>query len=175
MQVNFNPSVNQARPQFKASFAKDKTTQTILKRWIEIDPEATLAMKLALEDSISSQKVKVKDGFELTMGWYKERVYELKTCDGKCYNYASRIPENWREFLNDICKNRENILIFAPRHSPEYYSQKAKEILETTIDKAVVDRRNFLKEQLAKINKELHSLDAEFLENAAKIAKKHIL
>ena len=51
-------------------------------------------------------------------------------------------------------------MIFAPRRSPKYYSQKAKEILETTIDKALVDRRNFLKEQSVKDDEEIARTEA---------------
>ena len=52
MQINFNPSVNQARLNFKARFSKDHQTEETLNGLIDWSPEKTLVMNYIIKDKI---------------------------------------------------------------------------------------------------------------------------
>ena len=68
MQVNFNPSVNQVRPQFKASFANNKQTKKALEYFLISKEEEILATQLMLEAIKTDDKIGLR--YDRKIGGY---------------------------------------------------------------------------------------------------------
>ena len=60
MQVNLNQSVNQVKPNFKASFANDASTKKVLENFIRNEKETTWATQFALEDIKTNELIKIR-------------------------------------------------------------------------------------------------------------------
>ena len=86
MQVNLNPSVNHARPQFKAKFINNKETKECLEALAQKDPIATLALYLTMKDN--------KDGPDLALSRYETVDYnEYRVLSSPYYFYELYDPE----------------------------------------------------------------------------------
>ncbi len=113
MQVNLNTHYNQFKPSFKARLSDDEETQECLKRLVKKDPVATLALRLAVESDDQHSEVGIHR-------WSMDKWYfqlsgprfcpKNQTPMGLLYGYVNSINNRFFE-------------------SPEYYIEKAKEII----------------------------------------------
>ena len=176
MKINFNSNIARYNPQFKATFAKDKNTQEILKQWIDEDPEATLALKFALEDSSDNSSIKIIKR-PVRVCYNECSCYELRHCNRE-YNQSPLVDsESWdTELLEILCENEKNsegvsFLDSTPKCYYEYI-HKAKELLEGT---SMGIKRKNLESKVLKLREKLETINTTFNKKAIEIAKKHIL
>ena len=133
MQVNFNPSVNQVRPNFKASFSEDFDTRLLLDNFNDSRYEQTnlLATHYALQDMASNDKI------SLVENYYDNIIYAKNLANGK------EIPlKGWHaQYLNDVTANLKDaiengkLIDEKPKLDIETYTKKAAAFLSTTSKK----------------------------------------
>ena len=146
MQVNLNPSVNHARPQFKAKFINNKETKECLEALAQKDPIATLALYLTMKDN--------KDGPDLALSRYKTEDYnEYRVLSSTYYYYNLYDPEiNKRvdeRYIKTVACGASPKRILEkyiskigniwgkwewPRKDADYYLEEARKMLESSVN-----------------------------------------
>jgi len=139
MQVNLNQSVNQVKPNFKASFANDASTKKVLENFIRNEKETTLATQFALEDIKTNDKISLRydaktgDCYAKNMTTTNEILLEDRQLSNPSKLYRAIVEEG---FLNERLEGKKN-----------YYLDKAIE---------------FIKKQFSKEQEELNKLNYEY-------------
>ena len=125
MQVNFNPSINQARPNFKAHFDNDSESKNIIRHLSQnlSGQVAILATHLALTD------IEGNDTISLTQSLNdaKTDIYVLNSTNNKAINLGSSNSINADNILLTIFNKK--LLNESPKQSVKYYLSKAMEMI----------------------------------------------
>ena len=155
MQVNFNPSVNQVRPNFKASFSDDTNTKLVLDRFNRSRYEQTnlLATHYALQDMASNDKISLVENYS------NNTIYAKNLANGKKIQikglhaqYGSDVTAN----LKDAIENGK-LIDEKPKLDIETYTKKAAAFLGTISKKGNKVADN-LKQQIKELEDKLKIL-----------------
>ena len=181
MQVNFNPSVNQVRPNFKASFANDSKTKAALEHFIIHDKKNILSIQYMLEDIKTDDKISLRDK-EIRIDGYTYYAYFAKNLtNGKEFIlHDGDVYRNGRPLnvLARIVKNGE-LLGKKPEWNEDYYERAVNLIKEQSSKKQVaVDKLKrqikSLKTRLEKSEMKLISAESDLYQSKFAIAKKEL-
>ena len=189
MQVNFNPSINQIKPNFKAKFINDKETIFALETMAQEDPISTLALYLNMLDNENGPNLAMEVVDDRCMGPYDRRckdpvwIYKL---------YNPKVQKDMR-YIKAIAhrKNPEDILIdynnTIKGPLADYYYQKAKEMLKLSTSKSkeynsmsnainiLASQKERLKRMLSDVETKLATTKASLNEQVDKQVVKKIL
>ena len=126
MQVNFNLSVNQSRPNFKANFSNGATTKFMGEMMTVFRPDVMLASELALRD-IPNETMVLLDA-ENSARTDVANVYFAKVNNRKTV-LGTPIEDASEKLLNSICNGE--LLGESPRASKEEYLSQARLLIES--------------------------------------------
>lgn len=152
MQVNFNPSVNQVRPNFKASFSEDFDTRLVLDNFNNSRYEQInlLATHYALQDMTSNDKISLVENYS------DNTIYAKNLANGKeiqINGYHAYYGNDVTARLREAIENGK-LIDEKPKFDIETYTKKAAAFLGTT---SVKENKvaNHLKQQIKKLEDEL--------------------
>lgn len=169
MQVNFNPSAKQIRPNFKANFSKGPTTKFMGEMMTVFSPDVMLASELALRD-IPNKTMVLLDA-ENSARTDIASVYFAKVNNRKTV-LGTPIEDASEKLLNSICNGE--LLGESPRASKEEYLNQARVLIESFKGEKGLKEAKLSSQILALQNKlkELHSqLSKLKLENKTKVVE----